>query len=153
MTTIRSFTGDWAFLSNFHNWGSTYDGLYYPTAEHAFQAAKSLDPVTRVWVRDAESPKAAKRRGRHLSLRHDWEKIKYSVMLEVLTSKFSGVERQEKLLETQDWNLVEGNTWHDQIWGDCYCGIKPLCAYEGLNMLGKLLEFVRADIQWKRNHS
>lgn len=40
---IDEFTGDYMFLSNFSRWPCYYDGIIYPTSEHAFQAAKSLD--------------------------------------------------------------------------------------------------------------
>ena len=45
MAKIDSFSGEYDFLSNFYSQEITYDGIKYPTNEHAFQAAKTLDLV------------------------------------------------------------------------------------------------------------
>ncbi len=42
---INSFTGEHGFLSNFHPSLMEWEGISYPTAEHAFQAAKSRIPL------------------------------------------------------------------------------------------------------------
>ncbi len=45
---ITSFSGKYRWLSNFFPVSICYDGITYPSVEHAFQAAKSLDPQSRV---------------------------------------------------------------------------------------------------------
>lgn len=40
---IRGFFGPWRFLSNFHYHSVEFDGQFYPTNEHAYQAAKFND--------------------------------------------------------------------------------------------------------------
>ena len=62
-----------------------------------------------------------------------------------LTEKFRIPELREKLLATGNEELVEGNTWHDNIWGNCSC---DCCKkIEGQNKLGKLLMQVREEIR------
>src|SRR6185369_8674281 len=46
-TKILEFQGDNRFLSNFFPAEVIYEGITYPTAEHAYQAAKTLDPEQR----------------------------------------------------------------------------------------------------------
>ncbi len=53
----------------------------YPTVEHAFQAAKSLDIKERIHISKLNSPGAAKKAGRKLKLRADWEEIKLAVTI------------------------------------------------------------------------
>ena len=50
---IDRFTGRYGWLSNYGPGETDYDGLTYPTVEHAFNAAKTLDPVERERVRAA----------------------------------------------------------------------------------------------------
>lgn len=146
--TISSFTGTWAFLSNFYLAQVFWEGYVYPTAEHAFNAGKTLDSTKRAWIRAAETPSQAKRRGRQVELRPDWdERVRFEVMYSVLRSKFLCMpERVQALLYTSDALLVEGNHWHDQTWGDCACGRKE-CSLPGRNHLGRLLMVVRAEIR------
>jgi ribA/ribD-fused uncharacterized protein len=116
------FSGDLHFLSNFSPFQASFDGYTYATAEHAYQAAKSLDPMVRDAVATARTPGAAKRLGRTLELRPDWEQHKFSIMRLLLASKFTSTTGLAwRLVQTGDLRLVETNYWHDQIWGDCYC--------------------------------
>ena len=66
-------------------------------------------------------------------------------MLLCLRLKFRQNPRlRECLLSTQDAVLVEGNTWHDNYWGNCRC--RKCRRHKGLNRLGRLLMQVRAEI-------
>jgi ribA/ribD-fused uncharacterized protein len=138
---IDNFDGEFAFLSNFYPSPVAYEGAQYPTIEHAFQAAKTLDQTERERVRLAATPGNAKRIGRRVHLREDWEEIKVDVMRSLLAAKFSDERLKQNLLATRDATLVEGNTWHDNYWGDCRC---DRCGKRnGANMLGNLLMQVR----------
>lgn len=141
---IRSFRGDHSFLSNFH-WSSfTWDGAVWPTSEHAFQAAKSADPNVREQIRQLSTPAKAKQAGRQVQLISDWETRKDAAMLEILRAKFRDPNLLAALLATGDSFLVEGNTWHDNYWGDCTCN-QEACKAPGRNRLGHLLMAVRAE--------
>ena len=145
MDIICKFNGELYFLSNFFENKIEYEGITYPTVEHAFQAAKTLDNNTRKKIAAAPHPAEAKRMGRSLYLRADWEKVKFKVMEDLIREKFKSPELREKLLSTGEAELVEGNTWHDNIWGNCNC---PRCfEIEGQNHLGKTLMKIRKEIR------
>ena len=99
---------------------------------------KTLDINKRRAIANASTPGLAKKMGRSVSLRPDWEDIKDDVMLEGLYRKFTNDELAEWLLDTGDEELVEGNWWGDRYWGVCN-GI-------GQNKLGKLLMKVREEL-------
>jgi ribA/ribD-fused uncharacterized protein len=147
---IREFRGRWAFLSNFHPSPLVWEGIQYPTAEHAFNAGKTVDLGQRAWVAAAPTPREAKRRGRTVALRPWWDaEVRFEVMAEVLEAKFGGHPgRVHALLATGDALLVEGNTWHDNTWGDCRCG-RQVCIDPGRNALGVLLMGLRSDLVQK----
>ena len=130
MTTIDQFTGDYDFLSNFHPSPIEVDGVVYPTVEHAFQAAKTFDRTEKQSVAEAATPGLAKRIGRKVRLRPDWEQVKIGIMEDLVRLKFTThADLREKLLATGDAQLVEGNTWNDRFWG--------VCRGQGRNELGQ----------------
>lgn len=135
MAKIDSFSGEYDFLSNFYSQEITYDGIKYPTNEHAFQAAKTLDLAKRQAIAKLATPGQAKRAGRKVLLRSDWEDVKFDVMKEIVILKFITPELKEKLLATKDAELIEGNTWNDRCWG--------VCNGVGQNNLGQILMEVR----------
>lgn len=143
-STIDKFDGQYAFLSNFYIHNVTYEGLTYESTEAAFQAAKTLDieekkQFTRL------TPSGAKKMGRKITLRSDWEQVKDQVMLDILRIKFNNPELRSMLLSTGDAQLIEGNYWHDNYWGNCVC---DKCRDKiGKNTLGKLLMQVREEIR------
>lgn len=139
MTTISAFRGEHGFLSNFYAARVVFAGMIYSTAEHAFQAAKSNDWNVRRHVQQQETPGDAKRVGRRVRLRGDWEAVKVKVMLEVLVAKFEDPELRRRLLLTGTAQLVEGNNWGDTVWG--------VCNGAGKNYLGKLLMRVRGALR------
>lgn len=136
---INKFSGDFAFLSNFFDSPFEHEGIVYPTNEHFFQAMKTLDRDKRVQIAAARTPGLAKRMGRTLHLRPDWEDIKEDIMLQGLRLKFSKRRLKEMLLDTGDEELIEGNNWGDRFWGQCNG--------EGLNVLGQLLMKVREELR------
>lgn len=142
---INCFDGEFAFLSNFHPSLITVDGIMFPTVEHLFQAAKTVSLVEREKIAAAVTPGQAKRLGRNVMLCDNWEEIKDDVMLNALRLKFAILPLREKLLATGDEELVEGNTWHDNTWGNCSCDrCKDI---EGQNKLGKMLMQIREEIK------
>ena len=133
---IDKFDGEYKFLSNFYPSVVRFGGAAYPTVENAYQAAKCANPSERKWFRDI-TPGKAKRLGRQVQIRHDWESVKVSIMFNLLEQKFTLHEDlREKLLATEGKKLVEGNTWGDTFWG--------VCDGSGQNVLGKLLMGIRA---------
>lgn len=127
------------FLSNFFPVTILLDGRHYSSVEHAYQAAKTDNPAERYKIQCAETPGQAKRLGRNVTMRGDWDKVKLQVMLDLLHQKFKEPYLAKLLLETGDAELVEGNNWGDTFWGKCNG--------RGENHLGKLLMQVRQEIR------
>ena len=136
---IKEFRGRYYFLSNFYNAPVMYDGLLYENNESAFQSAKLLERYKRESFCNLDAS-TAKRKGRHVSLRHDWEEVKDNVMYEIIKDKFNrnGILKAE-LLDTKNEELQEGNTWNDTYWG--------VCNGQGRNMLGRILMRVRDELR------
>lgn len=147
MTRIDTFRGRWTRLGNYSYCTVFYKGHAYPTTEHAYQAQKTLNKDLQRVIRHATGPAQAKHLARNLELRPDWEQVKDGIMLDLLREKFSQEPEKWVLLATGQAELVEGNWWHDNYWGDCTCGKKVSCEAPGKNMLGKLLMQVRAELR------
>lgn len=139
MYKIDSFSGDYEFLSNFYHCPTMieYKGRKFPTTEHAFQAAKCKNESDIDKFLECETPGQAKRLGRQIELRDDWEQVKVEIMTDVVRQKFQDEQLQIMLLKTGDAYLEEGNTWHDRFWGVCD-GI-------GQNWLGRILMQIRSE--------
>ena len=146
LTVVDSFHGDYEMFSNFYSVNILYESIDYPTVEHAFVAAKSMDMLFRRRVSQIPVKQAgkAKRMGRKCKLRENWDLMKVSVMKRLLIQKFTHDKFRNLLLSTGQQELIEGNYWHDNFWGDCYC--KKCTSIIGKNMLGKLLMEVRDEV-------
>lgn len=134
---ILAFSGEHRFLSNF--WSATVrmNGRDYPSVENAFQAAKSMNAAERARFERC-SASEAKRMGRRVTLRPDWDAVKLAAMEHLLAQKFAAGSRLASMLEaTGERTLVEGNTWGDTFWG--------VCKGKGANNLGILLMKIRAN--------
>jgi len=164
---IDKFDGRYRFLSNFHPAEITHQGIKYPSVEHFYVAMKinksqfiqvkvttregtskqlkQMDVAeAREYISKIKTAGDVKRLGRELSIRADWNSVKYDVMLYGVRKKFYEHEDlKQLLLETGDSELIEGNTWHDIYWGVCEC---PKCCGTGENNLGKVLMQVRKEL-------
>jgi N-glycosidase YbiA len=137
---IDSFTtaAGYGFLSNFHPSTIYVNGKSYPTVEHAIQAHKTLDETSHDLIRRAKTPGEAKKLGRAVLLRPDWEEVKVDLMRDFVRKKFENPFLRPLLVATGDAELIEGNTWNDRFWG--------VCRGSGLNWLGKILMEIRGEI-------
>ena len=65
-------------------------------------------------------------------------------MKEILIAKFHNTPLMQRLLNTKDAYLIEGNQWHDNFWGICIKSDCPKCQDSiGHNNLGLLLMELR----------
>lgn len=136
---VVGFTGDFRFLSNFWEAPITLLSETWRTNEHAFQALKTLELHERMAVRDAPAPGRAKRLGRHVTLRPDWDEVRYDIMRLCVRAKFTQhAGLASRLLATGQAHLEEANTWGDRAWGTVD-GV-------GTNWLGLILMEVRAEL-------
>ncbi len=139
---IDRFMNEFHWMSNFSFHEVDYAGRTWRTAEHAYQAMKTLDENQRENMAEIDLPGDAKRYGRAVTMRVDWDDVKLDVMDDIVRSKFrQHPDLQAKLAVTADIPIEEGNTWQDTFWG--------VCAFtgEGENHLGKILMRIRDDIQ------
>lgn len=143
---IDSFSGRYRFLSNFWPAPTPHRGRLFPTSEHAFAAAKTNDANAVDAILATPNPAEAKQVGRTVRLVDDWDRLKFAVMEEIVTAKFThNPELARRLIATSEALLVEGNTWHDQSWGSCACA--DHCSKPGDNALGVILMAVRMRLR------
>ena len=140
---ISGFHKEYSFLSNFFSAPVEYCGYTFKNNEAAFQSMKCPG---RAGDFCGLAPSEAKRLGRRVDLRDDWESVKNSIMYEVCRNKFTqNPELLKKLLETGDADLIEENTWGDRVWGVCHGS--------GENRLGQILMRIRSELQEKAQSS
>lgn len=140
---IKEFQGEYRWLSNFWPVDIEYEGLQYPSVEHAYQAAKFLDCKIREEFTYG-SPGRAKRLTRQKGLaelmRTDWDNVKLSIMLDLTRKKYRADKGlATKLINTGDMYIEEGNTWGDKFWG--------VCKGRGANNLGLIIMTVREELR------
>lgn len=146
---ITSFRDDNRFLSNFWDSGTPImlkpeddeerflpDYVTAPTTGHLYQAAKCMSRHDAEEILNADSPGTAKKMGRRVAARDDWDDVKLTVMEQCIRGKFDPTTQPDnvrRLLATDTEILVEGNTWGDVYWG------VDAATMEGDNNLGKML--------------
>jgi ribA/ribD-fused uncharacterized protein len=138
---IDKFDNEYEFLSNFYKSPFIFDGTMWPTMEHFYQAHKATNMADYVSISTAATPSIAKQLGGEIKIRDDWDDVKEGIMLRGLVYKFNmNIDLRDKLVETEG-ELIEGNKWHDNYWGNCTCDkCKDI---EGQNKLGVMLMRIR----------
>lgn len=149
MKKVLEFKGEHRFLSNFYVGQPIVVGPWtFKTGEHFYQALKTEKFSEVKEIADSQQPYQAKKLGRKVTLRDNWEEVKDRAMEIVVARKFfSDPLAMNRLMDLDGLDLVEGNTWHDNYWGSCTCldcGPKPK-----MNMLGKtLMNFRDEAVRW-----
>lgn len=130
-------------FSNLYQRPIEFEGLVYPTSEHAYQAGKASKPAVRDWILSAPTPALAAMAAHGLyvwDVVPDWAQIKFDRMRRVLRAKFDQhPDLQELLLATGEARLVEAGTVSNavnRLWGEV--------DGKGENMLGVMLMELRA---------
>jgi N-glycosidase YbiA len=141
---IDGFSGEYAFMASAFRCDIEFEGIVYPSLEHAFQAAKTDDLAEREIVRMGKSPAGARMAGKKVTLRHGWDYYRVEVMERLIRLKFENPELRAKLLATGDDEIVDANTYHDEYWGKCTCDKHK--GY-GLNYIGRILMRVRRELR------
>lgn len=140
---ISEFKGDYRYLSNFYPCEIWVKGKCWPSSEHLYQAMKSTDGNVQEVIRQFPF-KGLKAMGNDITLRPDWDKVKDDLMYRIVKQKFKqNPDIREQLCSTSV-DLIEGNYWHDNYWGDCFC--KKCIDIQGRNKLGQILMRVRAEL-------
>lgn len=163
MDVINRFRGRYDYLSNFSLAWVEFERLPFRTAEHAFVAGKTTDMQIRRWISQGRTvtdargqkynltyPGPTKRYGKTIELRDSWNSLRDGIMLQVLRDKFRrNPKLRRKLLQTGIVQLVEGNYWHDNYWGICFC--EKCYGIHGENRLGETLMQVRSEFRQQEN--
>lgn len=135
------FKDKYDFLSNFYPCSIGIEGIVYPSAEHAYQAMKTDNQAIRTKISTLEHPAQAKKYGKTIRLRKDWNKFKVFYMYDILCLKFMGIpDLSDKLVGVNDI-IMEENWWGDKYWGVC------LKTGEGKNILGTMLTHIRRILE------
>lgn len=143
---IDDFRGHYFFLSNFSPSPIKHGGILFPTVEHAYQAGKIMDMQIRVSLADCPTPGDAKRFGRKMQMRPDWDAVKVQRMSTCLIKKFRDPLLRQRLLDTGSELLIEGNDWDDNFWGATDYSVEGKI-FTGHNILGQLLMAHRLEIR------
>ena len=153
MNRISGFTTpQHRYLSNFYLapvlWGDEITPKQiWPSNEIPYQIAKFTDPAQRASIIDAidkvqswQRSSMAKRIGRVYLARPDWDRVKVTVMIDLVFDKFTrNYDLAARLLSTGNAELIEENNWGDTFWG--------MCNGQGKNVLGRILMGVRMVLQ------
>lgn len=137
-------------FSNFYRVGFDHQGARYTSSEQAMMHRKALhfgDKGVGDQILKEKTPLGCKRLGRQVKPYDDaeWGRVRYRVMVEILTDKFGqNPELRDKLLATGDADIAEASP-RDRIWGT---GMGKERAsrgepWTGQNLLGKALVEVR----------
>jgi ribA/ribD-fused uncharacterized protein len=136
---ITFYTPEFYVFNNFSAHAIEFRGKLYPTAEHAYQAAKCTDPHGKEEIRKARSPILAKRSANETfraTRDPDWNTKKLAVVEEILRAKLAQhPEAQDALRDSGDEDIVEDSPT-DYFWGAGADG-------SGQNMLGRLWMKIR----------
>lgn len=137
---INEFKGKYRWLSNFEEAPFTYKGILWKTSEHAYQAMKCSHTPEFLNILNAETPRQARKLGQSVKMSSLFDSYKLYYMYSINFCKFEqNPHLREKLLETGDQELIEGNDWGDNFWGDC-------TGY-GDNHLGRILMRIREEFK------
>lgn len=142
----RSNEKPYGVFSNLYKRDFVFEGVLYPTAEHAYQAGKARKESVRDWILSAPSPSLVAMAAHGLytwDISPNWSKIKFARMKDVLRAKYAQhLDLAEILLSTGEARLVESTKTDNLVnrtWGEVNG--------KGKNMLGVLLMEVRAELR------
>lgn len=139
---ILFYEREYYMFSNFSSFSVEYDGVFWMTSEHAYQAAKFTDSKIRKEIEDAKSSHDAFKiaRGHSNDYKPDWYDIRVNIMKDIVRAKTDQhTHIKEKLLETNTKEIVE-NSPVDDFWG---WGANK----DGRNELGKIWMEIREEIR------
>ena len=132
-------------FSNFSKHPFTLDHVWYPTAEHAFQAAKFAGLPQAETIRAMRGAKDAARKARELRkfVRGDWDAVKEIELRRILLAKFTAhADARDLLIATGD-EPIEFASPMDAYWGVGRDGT-------GENRFGAILGLVRLIVRKHR---
>lgn len=142
--TINGFFGEFTWLSNFWECKIEFKDVSFLSVEAAYQASK-CENFEEFLSFKTLTPIEARKRGKKIKLRADWDKVKYNIMFYLVFQKFSrNPALALNLRETLNKKLIGANNWGDTYWGIAYKEYDGLWVTSGgFNRLGMVLHDVR----------
>lgn len=130
-------------LDNFSSFAVVYNGVKYPTVEHAYQSLKFVDTAPEIakQIADCFSAHEAQKiaQANKDKQNPNWDEIKVDIMEELLRFKLEqNPYVKKKLLQTKDCTICEDSP-KDAFWG---IGQNR----DGQNQLGKLWMKLRSEL-------
>lgn len=144
-------------FSNFHKCTFVYDGVEWKSSEQCFMAMKAKyfkDEESYVRILESTTPKEAKALGRKVkNFSFSWNNVSKSIMFDIVLAKFSQNDDLKSLILSDEFKgkkFVEGSP-SDKKWGVGMRYTNPAIDdesnWEGSNLLGKVLDKVREQLQ------
>lgn len=140
---INNFSGEYAFLRDDFLVPVWYEGIWYPSAEHAYQASRTLYPKQKMLILECKTAIEAIRisNSKAITFRAGWKELRFQTKKVIVKSKFKNKELAKKLVDTFPHQLINENMYHDNYWGNCKC--KNCFNTRGKNKSGNILIAVR----------
>lgn len=147
---IERFRGENYIYSNMYEFEVPIvgpDGIEAHTTEQPYMASKFEDPEVRAAIMTTRDGRAAKSLAKELKAKgipeiEGWHEAKIPVMTTVVDLKFRANHNlADRLIDTGDQMIVEGNPWEDRFWG-----VSPVGSNNGQNNLGKILMNLRRQL-------
>jgi ribA/ribD-fused uncharacterized protein len=139
MNDITEFQGEFRWLSNFFPVQIEYEGLTYPSVEHAYQAGKLINIEDRKLFL-IMSAGQAKKLWRNYPTYNLTEEFRLNLMYQLLSIKFNQEPFKSLLIATGDCYIQEGNRFGDTFFGYC------LKTNQGKNHLGQMIMNIREKL-------
>lgn len=142
---IITFKAENSFLSNFYiaSFHFKIFGSDFVSSEAAYMHEKCDDPEWKRFCIDSKNtPAQIKIKSQTVKLIPGWDHVRINIMYQVLKAKFEIPYLKEKLVNTGNQNLQEGNYHGDKFWG---IDLKQNPNI-GENYLGRLLMKVRDEL-------
>ena len=132
-------TSSYYFLHNCYPCTFIYKSNTYTNLQSAYEACKENNPINRIKYTTLDGYTAMKISPEPSDT---FNSNRTSLMYKLLRIKFSDNILRQKLLSTQNKDILYYNAWHDNYWGICNCGN---CS-GGQNNLGLLLMKLRKEL-------
>jgi hypothetical protein len=130
----------YGFMSNYKKARFFIYDRWWNWVEAPYQAKKTIVQSEYDMIWKAKSNNDSRLLGQKVTMRPDWDEVKYSVMKECVMAKFlQHKDLRSQLIDTGYEELIEDSPT-DYFWG---CGKDGT----GKNMLGKVLMEVRDELQ------
>ena len=134
-----SQTSIYYFLNNCYTSTIVYKNLIYSNLQSAYEAQKEPNSMYRLKYTAIDGYAAIKLSKTITNVKQ----VSIKTFYDLLKIKFSSLDMKQKLLLTDDKDILYLNQYHDNYFGSCTC---EKCNNKGKNLLGKLLVKLRTEL-------